>query len=495
MKLREIMDTCANNRFSSHHPIVNFPTGGPADWNLAIRGISYDSRTIGQGDLFFCIEGDIYDGHDFASDAVKAGAAAVVFNMRHAKWKHTKEWSELPVVTIAVEDVRLTMALIAESFFGYPSREITTVGITGTNGKTTTANLVADIAASAGETPAVIGTLTGERTTPEAPDLQRQIRELVDEGNSFLSMEVSSHALTQQRVSDIEYDVAVFTNLSVDHLDYHGDLETYFQVKSQLFTPKHAKQAVINVDDEFGQRLAEEVKIPHTNVSMEGVKILQETFKGTTFKWKDETITLSVPGSFNVENAVVAATVAQLLGFEKDAIVSGLSAAETLPGRFEVVDLNSGCPTVIVDYSHTPEGLRKVLESVRRIISREEFIVESDLHVVFGCGGERDISKRPIMAKVAEENASFVYLTSDNPRSENQMKIIDDVARGFSDIRKIHVDPDRRKSIFHAIQIAQPADVVVIAGKGSETMQEISGTFLPFNDKEVALEALEARNK
>ncbi|HJM28095.1 MAG: UDP-N-acetylmuramoyl-L-alanyl-D-glutamate--2,6-diaminopimelate ligase [Acidimicrobiales bacterium] len=446
---------------------------------VLVNGLSYDSRNTKIGDLFFCVSGNTQDGHDFASHAVENGASVLVVERN----------LELQTPQVKVRDVRSAMAEISEIFFNFPSKELVTAGITGTNGKTTTVNLLADIAASADQNSATIGTLTGTRTTPEAPDLQRQIRELVDAGKSFLSMEVSSHALSQRRISNIKYDVAVFTNLSLDHLDFHGDMETYFQAKALLFTPAHAKYAVINVDSPYGQRLAEGIEIPHRTISMDEIEILHESIRASVFIWEGEKIELQIPGTFNMENALAAAVTAQVLGFEKSSIVKGLSEAQAIPGRFEVVNLDENGPTVIVDYSHTPEGLRKVLESAKSISASGE------VHVVFGCGGDRDKSKRPQMAEVSEGIASFVYLTSDNPRSEDQLSIIDDVIPGFTDFSDVYVEPDRRKAILHAIQTSEKKDVIVVAGKGDEVSQEISGEFFPLDDREIVLEGLEARLK
>jgi len=445
--------------------------------SVAIGGLSYDSRSVKKGDLFFCISGEFYDGHNYIQEAVTSGAAAVVVDRK----------LETQSVQIKVKNVRSTMAEIAEIFFNFPSRELTTVGVTGTNGKTTTVNMLAEIATSAGENTATIGTLTGVRTTPEAPDLQKQIHNFVKEGKSFLSMEVSSHALSQRRISNIKYDLAVFTNLSHDHLDYHGDMERYYQAKSLLFTPNHAKYAVINVDNPFGKRLAEETAIPHKIISMKDIQIIQESIQQNIFLWEGETIEMQTPGTFNIENAIAAAFAADVLGFDKESIVKGLSEAQTLPGRFEVIDSLSNGPTVIVDYSHTPEGLRKVLRSAQNIFGVEK------VHVVFGCGGDRDKSKRPQMATASENFASDVYLTSDNPRSEDQLSIIDDVITGFRNPSEVHIEPDRRKAIFQAIKTSGPKDVVIIAGKGNEESQEINGEFFPFKDSDVAREGLEAR--
>lgn len=470
MKLAKILKEFNFGR-TSKPEIIGNPKG------VVVKGLSYDSRKVKEGDLFFCISGERNDGHDYAQEAIANGATAVIVDR--------KIQTDSP--QIKVENVRSAMAEIAEIFFNFPSRKLTTVGVTGTNGKTTTVNLLAEIATSAGENVASIGTLTGIRTTPEAPDLQKQIHDLTEEGKSFLAMEVSSHGLSQRRISNIKYDLAIFTNLSHDHLDYHGDMESYYKAKSILFTPNHAKYAVINVDTPFGKRLAEEIEIPHKTVSMGDVEIIEESIQQNIFQWEGETIEMQTPGTFNIENAISAAFAAEALGFDKESIVKGLSEAQALPGRFEVINSKNNGPTVIIDYSHTPDGLRKVLLSAQNIPGVK------NVHVVFGCGGDRDKSKRSQMGAASENAATDVYLTSDNPRSEDERSIINDVLAGFRNPADVYIELDRRKAIFQAIKMSDPKDVVIIAGKGNEESQEIKGQFHPFKDSEVALDGLEAR--
>jgi len=470
MKLTKILKEFNLGRTSKPEVIGNSK-------GVVVKGLSYDSRNVKEGDLFFCISGECNDGHDYAQEAITNGAAAVIVDREIQT--HSPQ--------IKVDNVRSAMAEIAEIFFNFPSKKLTTVGVTGTNGKTTTVNLLAEIATYAGENAASIGTLTGIRTTPEAPDLQKQIHDLAEEGKSFLAMEVSSHALSQRRISNIKYDLAIFTNLSHDHLDYHGDMESYYEAKSLLFTPNHAKYAVINVDTPFGKRLAQEIEIPHKTVSIGDVKIIEESIQRNIFQWEGKTIEMQTPGTFNIENAVSAAFAAEALGFKKESIVNGLSQAQALPGRFEVIDSKNNGPTVIIDYSHTPDGLRKVLLSAKNIPGIK------NVHVVFGCGGDRDKSKRPQMGAVSENAATDVYLTSDNPRSEDERSIINDVLAGFRNPTDVYIEPDRRKAIFQAIKMSDPKDVVIIAGKGNEVSQEIKGQFHPFKDSDVARDGLEAR--
>ena len=442
-----------------------------------MHGLSYDSRLINSGDLFFCFKGEKKDSHDFVYDAIKGGASALVVERK----------IDIDFPQVISSSSRKMMSEIAEIFYEFPSREITTVGVTGTNGKTTTVNILSAIAKAAGEKTETIGTLTGQLTTPEAPDLQRQIRDSIGNGVSFLAMEVSSHALLQNRISRMTYDAAIFTNLSLDHLDYHGDMESYYKAKSSLFSPTHSKLAVINADNQFGKRLMNEVEIPQVSFSLNDVDIVERTLIKTTFRWKGKIIELKLPGVFNLENALAAAVTAEALGFNREVIAKGLESAKGTPGRFELLTHSDEEPYIIVDYCHTPDGLEKILLSIN------ELLPGARTHIVFGCGGDRDTSKRAQMGMISETHATNVYLTSDNPRSENQMAIINDILAGIHDTEPVYVNPDRREAIFHAVTTANQDDVVLIAGKGCEPYQEISGTLHPFLDSDVGREALEAR--
>lgn len=447
--------------------------------DLQIAGLSYDSRTVSPGDLFFCIKGEHHDGHDFALAAIANGACALVVKRRI---NH-----EIP--QIIVSNPRSIMGDIAQTFYGFPSTEITSVGVTGTNGKTTTISMLSDIAKAAGKAPATIGTLTGRLTTPEAPELQRQIRKLVSEGASFLAMEVSSHALAQNRISKMLYDATIFTNLTLDHLDYHGDMEDYYRAKSILFTSNHSKLAVVNADNSFGQRLLNEISIPKLSFSLTDIEIINQTLNKTTFKWGQQLIELNLPGKFNLENALGAAVASEALGFDREVIATGLGNMSGIPGRFQMIQHSDNQPYVIVDYSHTPDGLARSLLAIR------ELLHEGEVHVVFGCGGDRDDSKRPEMGRISESLASNVYLTSDNPRSEDQIAIINDILLGIKDVDSVYINQDRREAIHHAVKSAGENDVVLIAGKGCEKYQEINGELYSFFDIDVGREALEARQK
>ena len=467
MNLNEILKNVRNS---------DFERLGEID-DVEVHGLSYDSRLINSGDLFFCFKGEKKDSHDFVYDAIKGGASALVVERK----------IDIDFPQVISSSSRKMMSEIAEIFYEFPSREITTVGVTGTNGKTTTVNILSAIAKAAGEKTETIGTLTGQLTTPEAPDLQRQIRDSIGNGVSFLAMEVSSHALLQNRISRMTYDAAIFTNLSLDHLDYHGDMESYYKAKSSLFSPTHSKLAVINADNQFGKRLMNEVEIPQVSFSLNDVDIVERTLIKTTFRWKGQIIDLKLPGVFNLENALAAVVTAEALGFNREVIAKGLESAKGTPGRFELLTHSDEEPYIIVDYCHTPDGLEKILLSIN------ELLPGARTHIVFGCGGDRDTSKRAQMGMISETHATNVYLTSDNPRSENQMAIINDILAGIHDTEPVYVNPDRREAIFHAVTTANQDDVVLIAGKGCEPYQEISGTLHPFLDSDVGREALEAR--
>ena len=467
MNLNEILKNVRNSDFERLGEIND----------VEVHGLSYDSRLINSGDLFFCFKGEKKDSHDFVYDAIKGGASALVVERK----------IDIDFPQVISTSSRKMMSEIAEIFYEFPSREITTVGVTGTNGKTTTVNILSAIAKAAGEKTETIGTLTGQLTTPEAPDLQRQIRDSIGNGVSFLAMEVSSHALLQNRISRMTYDAAIFTNLSLDHLDYHGDMESYYKAKSSLFSPTHSKLAVINADNQFGKRLMNEVEIPQVSFSLNDVDIVERTLIKTTFRWKGQIIDLKLPGVFNLENALAAVVTAEALGFNREVIAKGLKSAKGTPGRFELLTHSDEEPYIIVDYCHTPDGLEKILLSIN------ELLPGARTHIVFGCGGDRDTSKRAQMGMISETHATNVYLTSDNPRSENQMVIINDILAGIHDTEPVYVNPDRREAIFHAVTTANQDDVVLIAGKGCEPYQEISGTLHPFLDSDVGREALEAR--
>ncbi len=448
----------------------------PGDTDIV--DLCLDSRCATPGSLFFCLVGENADGHAFANEAVESGATALVVD----------RWLDVDVAQVLVGDVRRAMAWISVTFWGDPSSELDVIGITGTNGKTTTAHLAKSIMDFAGRSCGLLGTLTGERTTPESPHLQASLRAMVDDGMGAVAMEVSSHALVQDRVLGMTFDVAVFTNLSPEHLDYHGSLADYFEAKASLFRPGVTRAAVVNDSDEHGRQLIAELDVETTRYSRELLVDPNLRIDGTAFSWRGHQVDLRLPGLFNLENAVGAAEAVRLLGVDDGTIAAGLSGAAQVPGRFEVVsDDPAHGPTVIVDYSHTPAGIEQVLLSVREIVP------DATLCVVFGAAGDRDPQKRPLMGAAAEANADHLIITSDNPRSEDPDAILADVLAGVIATKTVTLEPDRRAAIRTAIMSHNSGDVVVVAGKGHETTQTIGQSVLDFDDREVVREIMTER--
>lgn len=442
-----------------------------------ILGVVADSRAVAPGVVFCCLRGDRFDGHDFASAAQDAGASALLVD-------HVLP-IDLPQIVVA--DTRLAVGPLASSFHGHPSRSLIVVGITGTNGKTTTANLLAAIFDHAGLPCGVIGTLTGRHTTPEAPELQARLADFISDGRRAVVMEVSSHALTMHRVDGTRFAAAVFTNLGRDHLDLHGTIERYFAAKAELFRPSLSQFAIVNVDDVHGKLLADAIEIPVHTYSASDVRELAVTPSSHSYAWRDQRIEVGVGGDFNAMNSLAAATTAAVLGLSTEVIAAGLRTASTVPGRFESV--LAGQPfDVIVDYAHTPDGLREVLLAARRATA-------GSLVVVVGCGGDRDREKRPLMGAVAAELADRVVFTSDNPRSEDPISIINAMIEGVPDDYRdlLVIEPDRRRALEVAFRGAHAGDIVIVAGKGHETTQTIGSVVIPFDDRAVARELLEAR--
>ncbi len=451
-------------------------TAKRGDGSEVVGGVVFDSREVREGSLFCCLRGATADGHAFAASAVAAGARALLVD------------HELPVdvAQVVVPDAREAMGHLAAAFFGHPSRALTLVGVTGTNGKTTTAALLAAILESAGIATGVIGTLTGKHTTPEAPHLQAQLAGFVAEARKVVVMEVSSHALALHRVAGCRFALVVFTNLGRDHLDLHGTQENYFAAKATLFEPWLAERGIANADDVHGRLLIDAQPIPIEAFSASDFSDLTVTPTGHEYNWRGQRIQVGLGGTFNSMNSLAAATAAAALGVPPAAISVGLRAARPVPGRFEPVD--AGQPfTVIVDFAHTPDGLREVLGAARAASGDGRVIA------VFGCGGDRDREKRPMMGAVAAELADFVVVTSDNPRSEDPLAIINAVVEGVAgDYRdRVVSEPDRRRAFAVAFRKANPGDVVVIAGKGHETTQTVGAEVIPFEDRAVALSLLE----
>lgn len=471
---------------------VSLPGEG---WDTEVLGLSHDSRRVQSGDLYVAIAGARFDGRRFAPQAVMKGAVAVL--------SPPPPPQDLTVPCLVVEDPRLLMAPLAARVYGHPERDLILVGVTGTNGKSTVTHVVAAILEAADRPCGILGTLgysfreiriEGGRTTPEASDLYRCLRDMRDAGAGAISMEVSSHALDQGRVEGLRFDVAVFTNLSRDHLDYHGDLETYFGVKCRLFDRlRETGRAVINVDDAYGRRLIE--KVPGVLTYGEGgdiraldVELDDDGIRGRVHTPRgDIDIDSPLLGRYNLSNVLAAIAVSEALEIAPEAIARGLKQRTAIHGRLELVDGGQTFP-VAIDYAHTPAALRATLESARELWG--EGII-----LVFGCGGERDPGKRPLMGRVAGELAAVPILTADNPRGEDPHRINAAVEVGLrqSGNWDYRVIPDRREAIREALRLAagRPSSAVVVAGKGHEDTQVLGEEIRPFSDRSEVEQALE----
>jgi len=484
--------------------------GDPA---TEIRGLAYHTRDVADGTLFFCVPGLTFDGHGFAARAAASGAAALV----------CERDTGVALPQVLVPSVRRAMALVAARWYDHASRELTVVGVTGTNGKTTTAHLVAGIFVAAGRPAALLGTVVNriggrdepvQLTTAESLDLQRMFREMVAAGDRACALEISSHALAQDRAAGIDFDAVVFSNLTRDHLDFHKDLDDYFAVKRRLFLPDEARNgaaaAVVNVGDEYGRRLAAECGSAYGDglwtyavagapralddqgaPSADAVaRDLELNADGSAFVLAvprlgvEARVTLLLAARFNIENALAAATAALALGLPVEAVLRGLAVTEGVPGRFQAV--RAGQPfSVVVDYSHTPDSLENALRAARSV-------APGRVLVVFGCGGDRDRGKRPLMGEIGARLADRAFVTSDNPRSEEPLAIIAEIVAGVPAARAgvVTVDPDRRAAIRLALGEARAGDAVVIAGKGHEQGQIIGDRRIPFDDCAVVAELL-----
>ena len=455
---------------------------------VEVRDLAYDARAVTPGAAFFCVPGSVADGHEYAAQAVENGAVAVV----------VERTVEPSVPQLVVPDTRAAMATAADLFFGEPTRALEVAGVTGTSGKTTTAFLLWSLLDAAGRSPGLLGTVESRigrevrpvvRTTPEAIDLQRTFREMLDAGNRSVALEASSHASVLHRLDRVRFDALVFTNLSQDHLDFHADMDDYFQAKRRLFTGAAPPPAAVNVGNEWGRRLADELadqgRAPLVTFGFaDDAEIRPDDLvldaSGARFTAGGIEIRSRLRGRFNVENVLGAVAAGILLDVPEDELAAGIAALDGVPGRFEAVD--EGQPfAVVVDYSHKPDALDNVLRAARDL-------ADGRVVVVFGAGGDRDRGKRPLMGKLAKDLADVVIVTSDNPRGEEPLAIIQDILQGAG--ADVEIDPDRRSAIARAISLAEAGDVVVIAGKGHEQGQEIAGEKLPFDDREVAREAL-----
>jgi UDP-N-acetylmuramoyl-L-alanyl-D-glutamate--2,6-diaminopimelate ligase len=447
--------------------------GDPAS---PVGGITHDSRLVAPGSAFVAVRGAHHDGHRFAPGAVAAGAAVVVVDHR----------LDLPVTQVVVPDTRAALGPLSCRVHGDPSHHLRVIGVTGTNGKTTVTHLVGHIFERAGDRVAVLGTLSGARTTPEAPVLQAHLARLRAGGVQTVAMEVSSHALALDRVAGTRFAAAVFTNLGRDHLDFHGTVEAYLAAKARLFRPDYTDLGVINLDQPQGRALRDAAAIRTVGYGLADARDLRVEGVTSVFSWRGHTVRLRLPGAHNAANAVAAATVCVELGVPEEVAASALGDAPGVPGRFEIVD--RGQPFVVaVDYAHTPDALQAALTASRSLASGRVL-------VVFGCGGDRDRDKRPEMGRVAEAGADVVIVTSDNPRGEDPSAIAAAILGGMRRPDAAHRELDRRSAIAAALDAAAPGDVVLIAGKGHETDQVVGCQVVAFDDRQVAAELLSARS-
>jgi UDP-N-acetylmuramoyl-L-alanyl-D-glutamate--2,6-diaminopimelate ligase len=467
---------------------------------IDVRGLAYDSRHVKPGDVFIALKGLKAAGADYAADAVGRGAVAVVAD--------EPSRGTVAVPWLVVPDARAAMAQLAAEFFGHPSRAMQVVGITGTNGKTTTAYLLRAVLESAGKKCGLLGTVTysvgdrelpAARTTPEAPDVQRMFRQMVDAKCEACVMEVSSHALALRRVDGTAFAAAVFTNLTRDHLDFHGDMESYFAAKRRLFDmlPPGAP-GVINLDDPRGESLRKNASTAVTYAINKPADItpgpLALTFNGLEFDVRtpkgDIHVKSKLVGRPNVSNILATIAVATALDIPAAAIERGLAGLGGVPGRFEVVSCSKDDITVVIDYAHTDDALKNLLETARPLAQRRVI-------TVFGCGGDRDRTKRPLMGAVAARLSDVIVVTSDNPRTEDPVRIIEEIKRGLPSASDrgaaTFAIVDRKEAIQFAIKKAEAGDLVLLAGKGHERTQTIGHQEFPFDEAAIAREALERR--
>ena len=465
------------------------------DSDVDITSVEYDSRKVSGGALFFCISGYKTDGHLYAKSAVDNGAAALMVTRK----------LDIDVPQIVVHDSRTAMAHISRVFFGNPDEGLTMIGITGTKGKTTTTYMVKSVLEQAGKKMGLIGTIVNmvgrqelhtDRTTPESPDLFKLLRHMADAGCDAVVMEVSSHSLELNRVAGIAFDVSLFTNLSRDHLDFHETFENYLAAKKKLFDI--SQRAAVNIDDDAAQEIMKNIDIDWRTYGIKEkadvyAKNIEITPRGVTYDLcccqGMLPVSLKIPGIFSVYNALAAATVCLLLDINLEMIKTGLEAMPSVAGRFEVLDTGERPYTIILDYAHTPDSLANTLLTVKSF-ARGRIIP------VFGCGGDRDKGKRPMMGEIAGRLSSFAIITSDNPRTEDPFEIIDAVESGMkkTECEYICIE-NRREAIKYAIDNALPEDIIVLAGKGHETYQEIDGVKHPFDEKVVVDELLNENTK
>ncbi len=457
--------------------------------DIEITGLAFDSSRVKDGDLFFCLVGRENDGHTFAADAISRGAAAIVVERRLA----------LDCIQIEVADSRHALALAASAFYGNPSKRLKLIGITGTNGKTTTTYIVKSIIEEAGHVCGIIGTnaieycgnkLDARLTTPDPIELHATLKDMADAGVEYVVMEVSAHAIKLNKVDGITYEVGAFTNFSRDHLDFFGDMKSYAQTKKSFFSAEHCRSAVINVDDELGKEIAHDSALPAVTYGVDnpsdvfGIDLSMSAY-GLSYviNMADAVghVKFSLTGRFNMYNTLCAAAVAMSLGFPLSAVTAGIRNVKKIDGRFNII--NTAKCSVIIDFAHTDDGIANILRAIR------EF-APARIITVFGCGGNRDSSKRSVMGKIVSQMSDYCFVTSDNPRFEDPQAIIDQIISGISEIGGTNYTAvvDRKQAIRCAMEMAEKQDIVLIAGKGAERYNDVMGRRTPYNDEQYVME-------
>lgn len=461
------------------------------DASVDIKDIAYDSRKVIKGAAFVCIKGFKTDGHDYIEDAVKNGASALIM----------EKDVEIPegIVKVKVPDTREALAVMSAAFFGHPTKSMKLIGVTGTNGKTTTTYLIKSILEEGGFSTGLIGTISNiiggkpveaHRTTPESYELQKMFYDMKNAGTDYCVMEVSSHSLELKRVAGCLFNVGIFTNLTRDHLDFHGTFENYLNAKMKLFA--QSKKAAINLDDSYSGQVIERINVPavtysineESDVKASDIEISSKFSKfKLTYKGESIPVILQLPGRYNVYNALGAATACLEEGIPLDVIKRGLENVKGVPGRSEVIDSGRGF-TIVIDYAHTPDGLENILKTVKEY-------AKGRIITLFGCGGDRDKTKRPEMGEIAGRYSDFCFVTSDNPRTEEPMAIINDILPGISKTScSFEVIADRKEAIKRAVLSASANDVVLIAGKGHETYQVLNNRTIHFDEREIVHDVL-----
>ena len=463
-----------------------------------ISGLTYDSRTVSEGYCFFAVSGTVVDGHNFIAKAIEGGAAAVVCE------RIPEEVAELECNFVVVEDSNLAMGTIASNFYGNPSHELKVVGVTGTNGKTTIATLLYDLVQSMGYKAGLISTVVykvgaksieSTHTTPDAIRLNAMMREMVDEGCDYCFMECSSHAIVQQRIHGLRFVGALFTNITHEHLDYHKTFAEYIRAKKSFFDalPKSAF-ALVNADDRNGEVMLQNTKASRHTLSLQRMadfraKVIEMMVEGMELRIDDKEVWVQFLGRFNAYNLLTVYGAAVLLGFDKEEILTHLSMLRPVSGRFETVVANDGT-TAIVDFAHTPDALENIINTIDELRNNGQRLI-----VVCGCGGDRDKTKRPVMGGMASKRGDIAIFTSDNPRTEDPEQILREMEEGVEAGDKYLKIADRHEAIKTAVMLAEPGDIILLAGKGHEDYQIVGTEKLPFNDKSVVKEYFEKFNR